>query len=66
MKNTFSNIIYPLFIILLFIYDTLDLESIFDFYSIILNIYLADFFALFIDRIYDTATPAPIAPTNIT
>ncbi len=66
MKNTFSNIIYPLFIILLFIYDTIDLESIFDFYSIILNIYLADFFALFIDGIYDTDTPAPIAPTNIT
>jgi hypothetical protein len=66
LKNTLSNIIDPLVIILLlFIYANY-LESIFDYYSMIPNINAADFLALLIDGIYETDTPAPIAPTNMT
>ena len=64
LNDTFSNTIVPFYMVLLVTWHV-DFTSIRDFSSIIPNTSLADFFALLIEGICDTATPAPIAPTNI-
>lgn len=64
LKSTYSNVMLPLSI------DKPAFkggarESIWDFSSMIWNTLPADFSALLFDGIYETETPAPIAPTNM-
>ena len=66
LNSTFLKTIYPSLIKnFSFSYSIDCLGSIFEASWIIEKILRADILALLIEGIYETATPAPIAPTNI-